>query len=266
MGGVDADIHHDCDPIDHTLLLRRVARRISDRRVLKRIRQWRKVGGVEQGQWQPTEVGSPPGGVVSPVLANLCWHVLDMYGVTRSARLGELVRDADDLVMICRPQRPAEHAWHAGRLILQQLNRQLHPTKTRLVGMAQEGFDFLGFHVHKLRATRPGTLLPYRWPSQQARQAIRGETHGLTRRQRVAEGLAAVIRQLTPVIAGWRHYGQIGNSTRKLPPVDRDLWHRVRRLVRAKRGSRGPWKESVCAAWVQGSGLAGFSQPGIGGT
>jgi RNA-directed DNA polymerase len=263
---VDADIHHDCDTIDHPRLLSLVARRISDRRVLKLIRQWLNVGVVEQGQWQPTEVGSPQGGGVSPLLANLSLQVLDMYWVTRYARLGELVRYADDLVILGRTQRQAEHALHAVRRILQKLTLQRHPTKTRLVGMAQEGFDFLGFHVHKLRAKRTGKLLPSMWPSQKAMKAIRGDIHGLTSRQRLAEGLAAVISQLNPVIAGWRNDFQIGNSTMKLQQLDRYLWHRVRRLVRAKRGSRGHWKEQVFAAWLKGSGLAGFYQPGICGT
>ena len=263
---VDADIQHSFDTIDHTLLVSLVGRRISDRRVLKLIRQWLKAGVVEQGQWQPTEVGSPQGGVISPLLANIYLHVLDLYWVTRYAGLGQLFRYADDIVIICRTQRQAEHALHAVRLILQKLKLQLHPTKTRLVGMAQEGFDFLGFHFQKLRAKRTGKLLPYMWPSQKAMKAIRREIHALTSRQRLAEGLAAVISQLNPVIAGWRNYFQTGNSTMKLQQLDRYVWQRVRQLVRAKRGSRGHWKEQVFAAWLQGSGLAAFYQPGRCGT
>jgi hypothetical protein len=168
--------------------------------------------------------------------------------------------------MICRTQHQAEHALHAVRLILQKVTLQLHPTKTRLVGMAQEGFDCLGFHFHQLRAKRTGKLLPYRWPSQKAMKARRREIHALTSRQRLAEGLAAVISQLNPGIAGWRNYCHTGNSTMKRQPLDRYVWQRVRRLVRAKRGSRGHWKAQVFAAWWQGSGLAAFYQPGRCGT
>jgi RNA-directed DNA polymerase len=164
--------------------------------------------------------------------------------------------------MICRTPRQAEHALHAVRLILQPLKRPLHPTKTCLVGMAQEGFDVLGCHFHTRRAKRPGTLLPDRWPSQKAMKAIRGDIHGRTSRQRWAEGLAAVISQRNPVMAGGRNSVPMGQSSMKRQPLDRDLWHRVRRLVRAKRGSRGHWKEPGFAAWLQGSGVAGFSQPG----
>jgi RNA-directed DNA polymerase len=107
---VDADLHPDCDTIDHTLLVRLVARRISARRGLKLLRQGLNGGVVEQGQWQPTEVGAPHGGVGSPLLANLSWHGLDRYWGTRDAGLGELVRYAEDLGMIGRTQRQAAHA------------------------------------------------------------------------------------------------------------------------------------------------------------
>jgi RNA-directed DNA polymerase len=189
-----------------------------------------------------------------------------MYWGTRYAGLGILFRDADDMVIICRTKLQAQHALHAVRLILQKLKLQLHPTKTRLVAMAQAGFDFLGFHFHKLRAKHTGKLLPYIWPGQKAMKAIRWEIHGLTSRQRLAEGLAALISQLNPVIVGWRNYFRVGNSTMKLQALDRYVGQRVRRLVRAMRGSRGHGKEQVFTAWMRGSGVAAFYQPGLCGT
>jgi RNA-directed DNA polymerase len=157
---VEADSHHDGDPSDPTRRLRLRARRLSDRRVWQLIRQWLNAGVVAPGQWPPTAVGSPQGGVRSPLRANLDLHVLARYGVTRDAALGGLVRYADALVISCRTQRQAQHALPAVRGVRQTRQLQLHPTTTRLVGMAQEGIDFLGFHGHKLRAKRTGQLLP----------------------------------------------------------------------------------------------------------
>jgi RNA-directed DNA polymerase len=265
-GVVDAAIQHDFDTIAHTLRVSLVARRMSERRGLTLSRPWLKAGVVEQGQWPPTEVGAPPGGVISPWLANLYLHVRARYWGTRYAGLGALFRYAADIGSICRTQRQAEHAFHAVRLIRQTLKRQLHPTKTRLVGMAQAGFDFLGFHFQKLRAKRTGQLLPSMGPRQKAMQAIRREIHAHTSRQRLAAGLAAVISQLNPVSAGWRTYFQTGKRTRTLQQLERDVWQRGRRLVRAPRGSRGHWQAQVVVAWLQGRGLAAFYQPGRCGT
>ena len=259
---VDADIQSYFDTIDHEMLMSLVERRISDRRVLKLIRQWLKGGVVEEGRWQPTEIGSPQGGVISPLLANIYLHVLDMYWTERYASLGQLFRYADDFVVVCRTKQQAQQALQAIQQVVQKLKLQLHPTKTRLVDMGQEGFDFLGFHFHKMKAKKTNKLLPYMWPGQKAMQAIRRELHELTSRKKLAEGLEAILQQLTPVIRGWRNYFQIGNSTKKLQELDRYVELRLRRLVRAMRGSRGHWKEKVFTAWINESGLAYFYRPG----
>jgi hypothetical protein len=86
--------------------------------------------------------------------------------------------------MSCRTTLQAQHAWHAVRLILQTLQRQLHPPTPRQVAMAQAGCDCRGFPCHKRRAKRTGKLLPYRWPRQKAMQARRRAIHGRTSRQR----------------------------------------------------------------------------------
>jgi RNA-directed DNA polymerase len=215
---------------------------------------------------RPVTIGSPQGGVISPLLANIYLHVLDMYWTERYASLGQLFRYADDFVVVCRTKQQAQQALQAIQQVVQKLKLQLHPTKTRLVDMGQEGFDFLGFHFHKMKAKKTNKLLPYMWPGQKAMKAIRSELHELTSRKKLAEGLDAIIQQLTPVIRGWRNYFQIGNSTKKLQELDRYVQQRLRRLVRAMRGSRGHWKEKVFTAWINESSLAYFYRPGRCGT
>jgi RNA-directed DNA polymerase len=157
---VDADIQSYFDTIDHDQLQKLVQRRISDRRVLKLIRGWLKVGVVEGGRWTPTEQGVPQGGVISPLLANIYLHVLDMYWAERYAKLGQLFRYADDFVIVCRTQTAAQQSLAVVKSIMTRLKLTLHPSKTRIVDVGREGFEFLGFHFHKLRTKGQGKLLP----------------------------------------------------------------------------------------------------------
>jgi RNA-directed DNA polymerase len=186
---VDADIQSYFDTMDHKLLMHLIGRRISDRRMLKIIRQWLKTGVFEDGSVRISDKGSPQGGVISPLLANIYLHVFDMIWSEQYSQLGKLVRYADDFVIVCGSRGKAQVSLKAVRDIMSRLRLTLHPEKTRIVDMGREGFDFLGFHFHKLKSKRTGRIVPYIWPSQKAMQVVRGRIHYITERRNLRNPL-----------------------------------------------------------------------------
>lgn len=130
---VDADIKGYFNNINHDKLMLMVKQRISDRRILKMIWKWLKAGVMEDGKYMESELGSPQGGVISPLLANIYLHYFDLKWELHYKHLGKLIRYCDDFVIICRTKKEAEHALKAVKSIMQRLELELHPDKTKLV-------------------------------------------------------------------------------------------------------------------------------------
>ena len=243
---LDADIRDYFGSIDHARLLKLVAQRISDRRVLKLLRQWLAVGVMEEGQWAATITGTPQGGVISPLLSNIYLHVLDRVWEDRCARLGTLVRYADDFVVMCDTKAAVEEAQRRVSTVLTRLGLELHPEKTRTVDLSRgrEGFDFLGCHLHKRMSgplwerTRRRVYFLQRWPSPRAMARVRTRVRALTARARCREDLRVVIADVNRVLRGWAQYFRTGNAAVKFLHIDRYVVDRLRHLLVVRGGTR----------------------------
>ena len=244
---LDADIRDYFGSIDHEKLLKLVALRISDRRVLKLLRQWLAAGVMDEGHWQVTARGTPQGGVISPLLSNIYLHVLDRVWEDRCAHLGTLVRYADDFVVMCDTKPAVEEAQHRVSTVLTRLGLELHPEKTRLIDLSRgrEGFDFLGCHLHKRLSgpiwerTHRRVYYLQRWPSRRAMRRVRARVRALTTRSRCHEDLRRVIADVNPVLRGWAQYFRTGNAAIKFVHIDRYVEDRLHALRRTRAGSRG---------------------------
>lgn len=254
---LDADIRDYFGSIDHDKLMKLVAKRISDRRMLKLLRKWLAAGVMEDGTIRRTMAGTPQGGVISPLLSNIYLHVLDVLWMRHSAPLGTLVRYADDFVVMCKTKAACEQAEVRIKEILGRLGLELHPEKTRRVELydGKEGFDFLGCHLRKRLSGRlweeEGKRLYFlqRCPSQRSMKRIRARVRELTPRGRCHEDLRKVIADLNPIIRGWGQYFQTGNAAKRFNQVDSYVYQRLRSL-RVKRKGRA-LKAGEASRWTR---------------
>ena len=244
---IDADISKYFDTIPHGKLLKLVAQRIVDKNILRLIRMWLKAPVVEEGEdgkkrYRGSDKGTPQGGVISPLLANIYLNVLDKtWKVNRvQERLGaRLIRYADDVVVLCKGN--THRVLEGIETVLRFLELSLNQEKTKLVDARKESFTFLGFTIEVKKSSRTGKEFPLISPSRKATEHIKAEIKTLTCRKNLALPKEVVVNKLNEVVRGWTNYFHYGHCSRDLSRVKGFLDERVRIYLRRKHGlkSRG---------------------------
>jgi RNA-directed DNA polymerase len=222
---VDADLKGYFDSIPHDRLMARVQEKIADGRVLSLIEAFLKTG-IQEGtsEWTP-EAGAPQGAVLSPLLSNIYLDPLDHH----MAQTGfEMVRYADDFVILCRTAGEASRALQRVQAWVAANGLTLHPAKTRLVDARTEGFDFLGYHFC-------GTQ---HWPRTKSLRKLKDALRAKTRRTS-GDSLQCIVANANQILRGWFAYFQHGTRRPLYKDLDGWLRMRLRSLLRRRQGGHG---------------------------
>jgi len=276
---IDADISKYFDTIPHDKLMSLVAKRVVDKNILRLIKLWLKAPVVEEGEdgkkrYERNEKGTPQGGVISPLLANIYLNVLDK--VWRMKKVEErwkarLIRYADDCVVAC--QGNTERVLKGIRTVLGHLGLSLNEAKTRVVDARKESFNFLGFTIQVKKSIKTGKRFPLIRPSKEALAEIKAEIKALTCRKTLHLPKEVVIKRLNEVVRGWAGYFYYKNCSRDLSTIKRFLDERVRIYLRRKHAKKsrgykaypyqylyetlGLYKIPTTAPWTQTAKAAG---------
>jgi RNA-directed DNA polymerase len=248
----EADIKACFDEIDQAALMARLRVRIKDKRICALVKAFLKSGVLtELGEREETRTGTPQGGILSPLLASIALSALDdhfdqiwrqemgtQWQRRKRRRRGQgnyqLIRYADDFVlMVSGEWHHAEALREEVTAVLAPMGLRLAPEKTRVVHI-DEGFDFLGFHIRRMRKRGTQKHYVYTRPSRKAIQAIKDKVTAKTYRSTRHMGLDELITSLNRSLAGWANYFRYGVSKAIFDAIDHHAWGRLMRWIRAK--------------------------------
>jgi RNA-directed DNA polymerase len=256
---IEGDITACFDNVDHQVLMGLMSERVKDRKVLRLVSAFLRAGVVEEhGRFAETLTGTPQGGVISPLLANIYLSVLDrhfarvwqeqmspqwrrQYRHRRGRPTYRLVRYADDFVVLVHGARSDAEALKAevGRLVAGKLKMTLSEEKTHITHI-DDGFVFLGFHIQR-KPRGDGRRVVLTIPSKQALAAVMHKIKKLTARGTTSMSLAQVLRKVNPVLRGWAAYFRYGASKKTFAYLGWYAWWRLIWWIRRKH--RLTWKQ-----------------------
>jgi RNA-directed DNA polymerase len=223
---VEADLKGYFDSIPQDKMIAAIQEHVSDGAVLELIQRFLKQGVMESGKgWSPTEQGTPQGGVLSPLLANIYLNPLDHQ---MAGQGWEMVRYADDFIILCQSEAKAQQALQAVRQWVEQAGLTLHPTKTRIVDASQAGgFDFLGYHFER----------GMRWPREKSLAKFKDAIRQKTKRTR-SGSMAQITAETNRTLRGWINYFKhsIANI---FPDLDGWVRGRLRSILRKRNKGKG---------------------------
>jgi len=242
---LDCDIKGYFNNIKHDKLMLLIEKRISDKRVKKLLMKWLKSGVMESGYYSESSKGSPQGGVISPLLSNIYLNYLDTVWERHFSYLGDLVRFADDFVIVCKNHKDVMKSLEVVKLIMNRLELELNMEKTKVVTLCdgKEGFEFLGFEIRRVKKwTRDNKAYQTMdmWICKSKQKAIREVVKSTLNRSTLYRDVKEMIIKLNRKINGWRGYYGI-SSERILVKLDRYIqmrlvyWFNTKKQRRSKR-------------------------------
>jgi len=232
---IETDIEDCFGSIPHRELLDMVAKRVVDGNILWLIKLFLKAGVMEDNNRRIDDKGTPQGGVISPLLANIYLDHIDK-GWKPLNNAARLIRYADDLVIMTKYH--SEETMAKLKDLVTQLQLRLKKGKTRILNAESEPFDFLGFTFIRALSRNKGRKTTYFYPSHKAENAIRGRIRQVVDYRRPVK-VENIVKELTPVVRGWVNYFRIANSSRKFGKIKFYTAQRIRKFMRRHRGKVG---------------------------